>query len=201
MTIEQAMDGHMRYARDHAVEIRAKIVAAAAVQLRDRGINGLSIATLMRTVGLTHGGFYNHFASRDALIIEALSAAIEERRLHWFKLAAELPEVERLAAIVSDYFNHAQRNGTPIGCIISSCGSEIGRSSAKMKRVVAIEIERLIGAIAASIPTTDRAQAKRTATTAFATMLGTVILARAMPQPEVAAEIVDAGRLQASITA
>ena len=81
----------MRYSKDHKAETHARIVRAAAVLLREKGVHGVGVAELMKEAGLTHGGFYAHFASRDALLHEALVAAMERSISHWRKEAETTP--------------------------------------------------------------------------------------------------------------
>ena len=67
----------MRYTKDHKQETHARIVKKASVKLRERGAHGIGVADLMKEAGLTHGGFYAHFASREALVVEAFVYAME----------------------------------------------------------------------------------------------------------------------------
>ena len=80
----------MRYSREHKLETHARIVKKASVRLREKGAHGIGVADLMKDAGLTHGGFYAHFDSRDALVIEAFAYAMDRGTEHWRKLAEEL---------------------------------------------------------------------------------------------------------------
>src|SRR5207253_8827002 len=79
----------MRYSREHKLETHARIVKKASVRLREKGAHGIGVADLMKEAGLTHGGFYAHFASRAALVIEAFAYAMDHSVEHWREIAAE----------------------------------------------------------------------------------------------------------------
>ena len=79
----------MRYSREHKQETHTRIVRKASVRLREKGAHGIGVADLMKEAGLTHGGFYAHFDSRDALVIEAFVYAMDRSLEHWRKLTGE----------------------------------------------------------------------------------------------------------------
>lgn len=81
----------MRYSKEHKSETHARIVKKASVKLRERGAHGIGVADLMKDAGLTHGGFYAHFASREALVIEAFAYAMDRSTARWRKKAEEIP--------------------------------------------------------------------------------------------------------------
>src|SRR5438128_12469807 len=87
----------MRYSREHKQETHDRIVKKASVRLREKGAHGIGVADLMKEAGLTHGGFYAHFDSREALVIEAFGYAMDRAVEHWRKLGAETPPEKRLS--------------------------------------------------------------------------------------------------------
>src|SRR5437764_9643725 len=93
----------MRYSREHKVETHARIVKKASVRLREKGAHGVGVADLTKEAGLTHGGFYAHFDSREALVIEAFADAMDRSTERWRKLAAQTAPDKRLATIVATY--------------------------------------------------------------------------------------------------
>ncbi len=97
----------MRYSREHKLETHARIVKRASVRLREKGAHGIGVADLMKDAGLTHGGFYAHFDSREALVIEAFAHAMDRSTERWRKLGEQTPPEKRLAAIVNSYLTHA----------------------------------------------------------------------------------------------
>src|SRR6516165_10197084 len=100
----------MRYSREHKQETHDRIVRKASVRLREKGAHGVGVAGLMKDAGLTHGGFYAHFDSREALVIEAFAYAMDRSTERWRKLAEQRPPEQRLAAIVDSYLTKAHRD-------------------------------------------------------------------------------------------
>src|ERR1700689_736583 len=100
----------MRYSREHKLETHARIVKRAAVRLREKGAHGIGVADLMKDAGLTHGGFYAHFDSREALVIEAFAYAMDRSTAHWRKIAETIPPDKRLASIVNSYLTPLHRD-------------------------------------------------------------------------------------------
>src|SRR5438046_7639563 len=108
----------MRYSKEHKQETHARIVRKAAVRLREEGAHGIGVADLMKEAGLTHGGFYSHYDSREALVVEAFAYAMDRSTDGWRKLAERTPPGKRLAAIVASYLTPAHRDDPGRGCAI-----------------------------------------------------------------------------------
>src|SRR3954464_11004723 len=121
----------MRYSKEHKQETHAKIVKKAAVLLREKGAHGIGVADLMKEAGLTHGGFYAHFESREALVVEAFAYAIDRSVAGWRKQLDELPPQKRLATLIDGYLSADHRDDVGHGCAIPALGAEIARESAK----------------------------------------------------------------------
>src|SRR6476469_9112942 len=119
----------MRYSKEHKQETHDRIVRKASVRLREKGAHGIGVADLMKEAGLTHGGFYAHFDSRDALVIEAFAYAMDRSIARWRKLAEETSTDKRFAAIVESYLTPLHRDDPGRGCAITSLGAEIARES------------------------------------------------------------------------
>ena len=100
----------MRYSKEHKQETHARIVRKAAVRLREKGAHGIGVADLMKEAGLTHGGFYAHFDSREALVIEAFNYAMDRSTDRWRKMAEQTPPEKRFAAIVESYLTALHRD-------------------------------------------------------------------------------------------
>src|SRR4029079_9034937 len=100
----------MRYSKEQKQETHARIVRKASVRLREKGAHGIGVADLMREAGLTHGGFYAHFDSRDALVIEAFAYAMARSTARWRKMAEATPPEKRFAAIVESYLTPLHRD-------------------------------------------------------------------------------------------
>jgi TetR/AcrR family transcriptional repressor of nem operon len=184
----------MRYSREHKLETHARIVKKASVRLREKGAHGIGVADLMKDAGLTHGGFYAHFDSREALVIEAFSYAMDRSTERWRRLAEATPPEKRLAAIVDAYLTSLHRDDPGHGCAVPTLGPEIARESPKTRKAFAAKLEQMIEMLADQVPELPRKAARKQATAAIATMIGTLVLARIAGSGEFSDEILAAGR-------
>jgi TetR/AcrR family transcriptional regulator, transcriptional repressor for nem operon len=188
------MGSPMRYSKEHKLETHARIVKKASVRLRERGAHGIGVADLMKDAGLTHGGFYAHFDSREALLIEAFAYAMDRGTERWRKVAEQTPPEKRFATIVQSYLTPVHRDDPGRGCTIPTLGAEIARESPKTRRAFAAKLEQMIDMLADQIPDQPRKAARKRAMAAIATMMGTLVLARIAGSGEFSDEILGAGR-------
>jgi len=184
----------MRYSKEHKLETHARIVRKASVRLREKGAHGIGVADLMKDAGLTHGGFYAHFASREALVIEAFGHAMDRSTERWRRLAEQTPKDERLAAIVESYLTPIHRDDPGHGCAVPTLGADIARESPKTRKAFAAKLEQMIDMLAEQIGELPPKAARKEAMAAIATMMGTLVLARIAGQGEFSDEILIAGR-------
>ncbi|CCD85520.1 putative transcriptional regulator, TetR family [Bradyrhizobium sp. ORS 285] len=184
----------MRYSPEHKAETHARIVRKASVRLREKGAHGVGVADLMKEAGLTHGGFYAHFESRDALVVEAFGYAIDRSVERWRKLLDELPPQKRLAAIVDGYLSTEHRDDPGHGCAVPALGAEIARESAKTRKAFAAKLEELIDLFADYIADVPRKTAHKRASAMLATLMGTIVMARITGSGELSEEILNSGR-------
>ena len=184
----------MRYSREHKLETHARIVKKASVRLREKGAHGIGVADLMKDAGLTHGGFYAHFDSREALVIEAFAHAMDRSTDRWRKLAGQTAPDKRLAAIVESYLTPLHRDDPGHGCAVPTLGAEIARESPKTRRAFAAKLEQMIDMLADQIPDVPRKAARKQAMAAIATMMGTLVMARVGGNGDFSDEILAAGR-------
>jgi TetR/AcrR family transcriptional repressor of nem operon len=184
----------MRYSKEHKQETHARIVRKASVRLREKGAHGVGVADLMKEAGLTHGGFYAHFNSREALVIEAFAYAMDRSTERWRKIAEATPPEQRLSMIVDTYLSPAHRDDPGHGCAVPALSAEIARESAKTRKAFAAKLEQMIDMVADQIPDLPRKAARKQAASALATMMGTLVLARVAGSGEFSEEILAAGR-------
>jgi TetR/AcrR family transcriptional repressor of nem operon len=184
----------MRYSKEHKQETHARIVKKASIRLREKGAHGIGVADLMKEAGLTHGGFYAHFDSREALVIEAFAYAMDRSTERWRKIAEQTPPDKRLATIVETYLAPLHRDDPGHGCAVPTLGAEIARESPKTRRAFAAKLEQMIDMMADQIPDVPRKTARKRAIAALATMMGTLVLARIAGSGEFSEEILGAGR-------
>jgi TetR/AcrR family transcriptional repressor of nem operon len=184
----------MRYSKEHKQETHARIVKKASVRLREKGAHGIGVADLMKEAGLTHGGFYAHFDSREALVIEAFGYAMDRATERWRTLAAETPVEKRLSAIVDTYVSTVHRDDPGRGCAVPTLGAEIARESAKTRKAFSGKLEQLIEVMAEQIPDVTRKAARKQAMGMMATMMGALVMSRVAGSGELSDEILAAGR-------
>lgn len=184
----------MRYSKEHKQETHARIVKKASVRLREKGAHGIGVADLMKEAGLTHGGFYAHFDSREALVIEAFGYAMDRASEHWRTMTAEIPPEKRLPAIVDSYVSAAHRDDPGRGCAVPTLGAEIARESAKTRKAFAAKLDQMIDLVADQIPDVPRKTARRLAMGTMATMMGALVMSRVAGSGELSDEILAAGR-------
>ena len=184
----------MRYSREHKLETHARIVKKASVRIREKGAHGIGVADLMKDAGLTHGGFYAHFDSREALVIEAFAYAMDRSTERWRKLAETVPPEKRLATIVESYLTPLHRDDPGHGCAVPTLGAEIARESPKTRKAFAAKLEQMVDMLAEQIPDVPRKAARKQALATLSTMVGALVLARIAGTGEFSDEILGAGR-------
>jgi TetR/AcrR family transcriptional regulator, transcriptional repressor for nem operon len=184
----------MRYSKEHKQQTHARIVKKASVRLREKGAHGIGVADLMKEAGLTHGGFYAHFDSREALVIEALVYAMDRSSERWRKLAAATPPEKRFATIVESYLTPLHRDDPGHGCAVPALGAEIVRESPKTRKAFAAKLEGMIDMMADQVPGVARKAARKQAIAALTAMIGTLVLSRIAGTGEFSDEILATGR-------
>ncbi|MDY0872645.1 TetR/AcrR family transcriptional regulator [Dongia rigui] len=180
----------MKVTREKAAAHRAAIVKAAADLFRARGLGGVGVAEIMQAAGLTHGGFYGHFKSKDALAAEACTEAFTEGLQ---RVAAD----SDLANYVARYFTKAHRDRHDGGCPMVALGSEIAHQEkdvqAKFADGIAAYLAGIEDLLRRSDDGTDPVAQRAQAIATVATLVGGMILARATAEtkPELSAEILE----------
>ena len=184
----------MRYSKEHKLETHARIVKKASVRLREKGAHGIGVADLMKEAGLTHGGFYAHFDSREALVIEAFAYAMDRSTERWRKVAEQTAPDKRLATIVESYLTPVHRDDPGHGCAVPTLGAEIARESPKTRKAFSAKLEQMIDMMADQVLDVPRKVARKQAIAALTTMMGTLVLSRIAGNGEFSDEILSAGR-------
>ena len=156
------------------------MVKAAADAVRAKGPDGVGVAEIMRDAGLTHGGFYAHFASKDALVVAALQEAFGQSARRFAKLTAGMAPEQSLAAYVDAYVSMEHRANTTGGCPIATLSSDLPRQSREVREAYEAGVRGLISRIETWLP----ADRKAIAASLLAEMAGAVALSRAMSDDE-----------------
>ena len=187
----------MRYAESHRRQTHSRIVENASYGLRQKGAEGLSVVDLMKLAGLTHGGFYNHFNSRAALVGEAIAFAMDQMTERWKKLASGKANGERFEALVADYLSPRHRDNPKHGCALPALAADVARSGPSERRALASKLEKMIDVFVELLPGEPPREARQIATGAIATMVGSIVLSRAVGAGKLSDRILDAGRTTA----
>lgn len=178
----------MRRSKQDAEETRKRIVQAAGEQFRQRGIGETSLADLMAVVGLTHGGFYRHFASKSQLVAEACSLAMQDTLEKMAAVVAAHPEAG-LEAAVRHYLSPVHRDDPSDGCSIAALASELAHADAETRAAATEGFLGLVQLMAAQYEGMEPEAARRRAMAAVATMMGALTLSRIVPDADLSAQI------------
>jgi AcrR family transcriptional regulator len=179
----------MRYPKEHKDQTRRRVVEVASARFRREGLDGVGVASLMSEAGLTHGGFYSHFPSKEALIEEVFASGMEEN----FQRLAEASEQGGIEGFVGRYLRPGNREHPERSCPAGALGSEIHRHSRKAREAFARKLERTVAKLRELLPASrkDRAEA------IFAVLVGTIQLARAVPDLAQSDQILESGKAAA----
>ncbi len=184
----------MRYTDSHKASTRQRIVDGAAAALRARGPAGVAVADLMRQAGLTHGGFYAHFPSKDALVAEAVGSAAEQSVRNLRTVVKRAGGKSALKAIADSYLSTAHRDQPERGCSLVALGAELARDSPAARRALTGQIEKLLGVLAEYVPDRRGVTRRRQAMATLACLVGALTLSRIADDPALSEEILDAAR-------
>ncbi|MES2948200.1 MAG: TetR/AcrR family transcriptional regulator [Pseudomonadota bacterium] len=157
-----------------------RIVDAAARAIRRSGYDGTGVADIMKEAGLTHGAFYAHFASREAMLAEAADRAGAESNALAASVIAAVPPEQALQALMQVYLSKEHLESIETGCPISALGSEMPRQSPEVRRAATRRIKEMVDLIARQYPDWGQPAAHERALVTVATMVGTLMLARAV---------------------
>jgi|ERR1700675_2737232 AcrR family transcriptional regulator len=169
-----------------------RIVEVAARAIRRSGYNGTGVADIMKEAGLTHGGFYAHFPSREAMLAEAADRAGVETVTASTRIAAAAPPDKALQSLLRAYLSKAHVKGVEKGCPIAALGSEMPRQSPDVRRAATRSIKEMIDVVARQSPEWGQSGAHERALVTVATMVGTLLLARAVDDPKLSDALLEA---------
>jgi len=178
MSIMRKTNTHTRAAAKEASHER--IVQAASRAIRRSGYAGTGVADIMREAGLTHGAFYAHFESREAMLAEAADRAGAEANAVAASIAASVPPEQSLQAMMRMYLSKAHLASIEAGCPVSALCSEMPRQSPEVRRAATLRIKEMIDLVARLSPNWGAPSAHEHALVIVATMVGTLTLARAV---------------------
>ena len=184
----------MRYSQDHRSATKAKIVTAASRSMRSKGPDGIAVAAVMAEVGLTHGGFYAHFRSREALLVSALESAFEEARLRFLNAGEGRSRRRHIEDFVDYYISAAHRDSPESGCPLVAFGSDIPRQGPALRAAYDRGFQGMVRGLARMLSAPTQQEGEGLAASILAEMAGTVMLSRAVADPEISNQILQRAR-------
>jgi TetR/AcrR family transcriptional regulator, transcriptional repressor for nem operon len=184
----------MRYDADHKARTHRRIVQNASRQLRSKGLNGPAVTTLMNAAGLTHGGFYRHFGSRDDLVAEAIEESLRELRDRLINAAKQVDPAEGWKAMVRSYLSLELCDHPDEGCPIAALAPDMARTRPAVKKRIAAAILKLRQEVMPFMPGRDAEEKAANFLAIFSSMVGAIAIARTMPDPAVRQRILNTVR-------
>ncbi len=181
----------MRFDKGHKEQTRRRIVETAARRFRKEGVEAVGIAGLMADAGLTHGGFYAHFASKEELVRAALEEASDQSRERRCRL---LEEGESLEGLVRSYLRPVHRDTPELGCAAAALIAEIARHEPETRAAFTARLGELLAQFEAVMPAEMEAERRQSRTIGvFAAMMGALQMARAVTDPVLSDTILESG--------
>lgn len=184
----------MRYPPEHKAEIRQKILKDASLRVRGEGLTGAAVATVMRDTGLTHGGFYKHFASKDDLLVESVQEAFRDFTEKLVHAAEQSRPGEAWKAIVKFYLNVEHCEDTEHGCPLTALGPEMARVDKTMRGQFLADLVNYKDRMVPFMPGRRTVDKERAFFAIFSTMIGAMQIARTLPMREVQEKVLASAR-------
>jgi len=180
----------MGYSKAQKPRTHKRIVSIASKRFREKGLAGFGIAELMKEAGLTVGGFYKHFDSRDDLVAEAVNSAFGgwQRRVDAAKSGGQSVS---LAKLIDEYLNETHRDNPGAGCAFSALAAEIARSDKRTRSLTSEQVRRDVQLITTMLPDRDKRAARSRAILIFSALVGAMALARAVSDEALSREILE----------
>ncbi|KAB8045107.1 TetR/AcrR family transcriptional regulator [Janthinobacterium aquaticum] len=179
----------MKVSREQAALNRQRVVEVASKLFREKGYDGIGVADLMKSAGLTHGGFYGQFASKESLMTEASTLALQNSIANW-RTKGTLPE------IVDSYLSARHRDQPDSGCPAAAMGGDIARTLPGAQQAFAAATRQQFALLAGLMPDGDSTLQHQQAITTFAAMVGAMVLARAVGDDPLSDDILGAVRAE-----
>jgi TetR/AcrR family transcriptional repressor of nem operon len=160
-----------------------RIVGVAARAIRRSGYAGTGVADIMKEAGLTHGAFYAHFSSREAMLAEAAAQACAESAAAAADAVASVPAEKALESMLRAYLSKEHLEQVEIGCPLAALGSETPRQALEVRRATTLHIKAMVDLVARQLPDWGQPAAHEQALVTIATLVGALVLARAVDEP------------------
>ena len=181
----------MRVSREEAARNHERIVDAASQLFRERGFDGIGVADLMKAVGLTHGGFYGHFSSKEDLMAQACARAAADSHEGWSRRVDSSPD-DPLTPIARAYLSARHRDDPGAGCLLAALGSDVARQGPGVRSTITQAVRRALELLTELVPGNSAEKRRRKAIAAYASWIGAMIMARAVDDRALSQEILQA---------
>ena len=178
----------MRVSREKAAQNRQRIIEVAAKLFRERGFDGIGVADLMKSAGLTHGGFYGNFESKEDLMMQAATHALEGS-FDRFKNVADRGGKNALSIVASTYLSSGHRDQPGEGCAMAALGAEAARHDSPLRAVFRKSVQSMVELLTQLVPGKSKRAKRERALATFASMVGAMVLARAVDDAELSDEV------------
>lgn len=179
---------HMRYSVKHKAQNHEKILSVAARSFRERGGDSSGVGKVMKKAGLTKGGFYRHFRSKDDLFVEAVARALDETGRGMVEIAKSAPEGQALRAIIERYLSVGHANSPGYGCVRATLGPELARKPLGVRKRIDALLEAYRERLSPFMPGQTREEKLAHVRLLFPSMAGVLMMVRAIPDAERRAE-------------
>jgi TetR/AcrR family transcriptional regulator, transcriptional repressor for nem operon len=173
----------MRYSLEHKAQNHENILAVAARSFREHGADSSGIGTVMKKVGLTKGGFYRHFKSKDDLFVEAVARALDETGRAMVEVAKSAPEGQALRAIIERYLSAGHANSPGTGCVRAALGPELSRKPVAVRRRIEALLEGYRERLLPFMPGQTQEEKRAKIRLLFPSMSGVLMMARVISPP------------------
>jgi TetR/AcrR family transcriptional repressor of nem operon len=174
----------MRYSPEHKAENHEKILSMATRSFREHGGDSSGIGTVMKKAGLTKGGFYRHFESKDDLFVEVIARAFDEMGRGMLEVATSAPEGQALRAIIEHYLSARHANSPGTGCVISALGPELARKPLSVRKRVEASLEAYRERLLPFVPGQTREEKLAKVQLLFSSMAGVLTMVRVTSSPQ-----------------
>ncbi|NVM77107.1 TetR/AcrR family transcriptional repressor of nem operon [Duganella sp. SG902] len=181
----------MKVSREQVALNRERIIETAARLFREKGYDGIGVADLMKSAGLTHGGFYGHFASKEDLLAEAAAHALKKSIDRWEGYVAEGRD-KALEKIGEGYLTTQHRDHPGKGCSVTALGADVARLGPKARHAMTEGARGQLAVLEQLMPGEDAAQQRKQALAKYASMIGAIVLSRAVDDEALSLEILNA---------
>jgi TetR/AcrR family transcriptional repressor of nem operon len=182
----------MRVSKEKAAQNRQHILTAAARRFREHGINATGVDSITKEAGLTHGGLYSQFGSKEAIAAEAIRFAVTRSKRLWQQAVERTPGDKAFGKIVKAYLSREHRDSPGQGCVVAALGADVARQPESVREAFTKEVEDVFEFLAGLLPGEDTAGRYDDAIAAFASMTGALILARAVNNESLSERILQA---------